>query len=83
MAQPVRKFNGEVQDHVSPLVRAFGQGEALPDDPLLHPGFDDVSGGHSDGPAVQRRGVDRAAAQGLGEGWRTRLLDKYELHDTQ
>lgn len=79
MAQPVRKFDSEVQDHVAPLVGALGQRETFSDDPLLHPGLDDVSGGHSDGPAIQRRGVDRAAAQGLWTEWSTRLLDSHDM----
>lgn len=61
LAQLFRKFDREVQDHVPPLLWALGQREAFSDDPLFHPRFDNVSGGHSDGPAVQCWGVDRAS----------------------
>lgn len=65
LAQFFRKFDREVQDHVPPLLRALGQREAFSNNPLFHSRFDNVSGGHSDGPAVQCWGVDCASTQRL------------------
>lgn len=65
LAQFIRKFYCEVQDHVPPLLRALGEREPFSNDSLFHSRFDDISGGHSDGPAVQCRGADCASTQCL------------------
>lgn len=65
LGQFVWEFNSEVQDHVTSLLWELGQRQPLAAYSLFRSGFDNVSRGNSDGPAVQCGSFDRAATQCL------------------
>lgn len=77
LAQFVRKCDCEVQDHVAPLFWVLGQREALSDYPLFHSRSDNVSGGHSDGLAIESRRPDRASTQRLRKVENKRRMKHY------
>lgn len=68
LAQFVGEFHREVQDHVASLLGALGQRQPFSRNALFHSRLDNVSGGHSDGPAIQCGSVDCASTQRLERG---------------